>query len=183
MTGKIDVTRIIKDHWATLCDDRNNRYSVRDFLTFYGLPALVGASLIWFGVLFGKTISSALTTAFSVFAALLFNLLILIYDIVSKSNGNKNVFSLKSKFLRQIYSNISYSVLVSVSIIVFLLLYYLVFSLGYQRLSYVAAFLVYTLAGNFILTLLMVLKRVHILLSDELESPTETPANDIRKSA
>jgi hypothetical protein len=67
--------------------------------------------------------------------------------------------------------------------IVFLLLYYLVSSPGYQRLSYIAAFLVYTLAGNFILTLLMALKRVHILLSEELDSPGETPTGDVRKSA
>lgn len=146
---------------------------------------LKGADIAWFGVLFGKTISSALTTAFSVFAALLFNVLVLIYDIVRKSNGTQSVSSLKTRFLRQIYSNVAYSVLVSITLIALLLLYYLALSLGnkWLPLTYFAAFCVYALAANFILTTLMVLKRLHFLLSTEFEVPSEKPSIEARRSA
>src|SRR5437899_10819167 len=98
---KINATRIVRDHLHTLVHEHSGKISVSDLILFYGIPLITAFLLVWFKGTFGKTIGGVLITSFSVFAALLFNLLLLIYDIVSKST----LSAIKSKFLNQIYNN------------------------------------------------------------------------------
>ena len=169
MIGKINVSDIIRDHFRTLVHETDGTPSGGDIVLFFGVPMIAAALLLFLKGVFGEGISGVLITAYSIFAALLFNLLLLVYDIVKKSD---KAASLKSRFLKQIYSNISYSVFISIALIVILLAYFV--SMSSPRLLYIKyglAFLVYALSANFILTMLMVLKRVHILLSKEFEDP------------
>jgi hypothetical protein len=164
---KINVGAIVKDHCATLVHEHNGKPSLVDYFLFYGVPIIAAVLLVFFKGVFGKTVGGILITSFSVFAALLFNLLLLVYDLVKKPEAS----NLKRRYLRQIYSNISYSILAAIGLIVLLLLYFVALSFPYMKPRIVIAFLVYVLAANFILTILMVLKRVHVLFSEEFKPP------------
>lgn len=171
---KLNLLRIVKDHIHTLKDYNSSRYSAWDFILFLLLPLGIAGGLTYlFGEL-GKDLTNVLITSLSVFAGLLFNLLLLIYDIVKKAKPDEPYAELKTKFLREIYSNISYSILVSIVTIILLLFSSLSITSRYFQLP--VAYLIYFLVANFILTLSMILRRVHILLSKEFEKvhpPTE----------
>jgi hypothetical protein len=167
MTSKINIMKIIGDHTATLRYEHNQRASMPDFIFFYGLAVLLGAVLIYLNIIPTKDIVGVLITSFSVFAALLFNLLILVYDIVKKESEKQTLVGLKARFLKELYSNVSYAILVSVIAIVFLVALYM--ADGHTRTQYVLGFLMYSLSIHFVLTMLLILKRVHTLLSKEFD--------------
>jgi len=173
MINKINVYDIVRDNFRTLVHDSDGTRSDWDIALFVVVPAIASASLLYFKGVFGQTTGNVLITAFSIFAALLFNLLLLVYDIVKKSNNE--LTTTKARFLKQVYSNISYSVFISISLIAILLAYFV--ALASPKLVYVKyglAFLVYALTANFLLTMLMILRRVHILLSKEFEPPNDS---------
>lgn len=114
----------------------------------------------------------------SIFTGLLFSLMLLTYDLVKRNeeqsinkSGESNLktkekddIALKGKILKQIFNNISYSILVAIFSIMSLLLIYIWNNPIYK---FIIEFSVYFLVINFFLTLLMVLKRTHKLLSNE----------------
>jgi len=171
MIGKIDVRQIIKDHVRTLTDENTKRTSRGDCILFFGLPILAAVALIAPKLIFGKTMGTVLITALAIFAGLLFNLLLLIFDIGNKPRPKEEKLSpIKIRFLREIYSNIAYAILTALVTIVLLLIHIGLVALQFTLVMYVTAFLVYILTGNFVLTLLMVLKRVHKLLAEEFNA-------------
>jgi len=167
MLSKIDTTKIIRDHIATLRDDATGKGMLSDYVLFFGTP-LIPAIVLTFPIRLVLDLGAitVLVTSLSIFAALLFNLLLLIYDVVTKEERQiEDAPHSKAEFLRQIYSNVSFSILVSIMAVIVLLLSYFV-SLESNFRLFLNAAAIYLLA-LFLLTLLMVLKRVHILLSKE----------------
>jgi hypothetical protein len=166
MFSKIDVRRIVRDHLATLKDDATGKRMISDYLLFFGVPVLVALSLVLtVDLSLNKEAVALLVTSLSIFAALLFNLLLLIYDVVRKIGRESE--ELKAEFLSQVYSNISFAILVSILSIIVLLVAY--FDLDGSWFALSTSFVVYYLVTVFIFTLFMILKRVHILLSREFE--------------
>jgi len=169
MINKINVYGIVRDNFRTFVHESDGTRSDWDIALFIVAPAIASALLLLLKGVFGQATGGILITAYSIFAALLFNLLLLVYDIVKKSSNDMT--SVKARFLKQVYSNISYSVFVSIFLIAILLAYFV--SLTSPRLiiiTYSLAFLVYALTANFLLTMLMILRRVHILLAKEFDS-------------
>ena len=72
------------------------------------------------------------------------------------------------ELLNQVYSNISFSILISIFNIYFLLLYFIVDKLNQRILVQIISWFAYYLACIFALTLMMVLKRVHYLIGIEM---------------
>lgn len=212
MLEKINIFKIFKEYLGTLKKHNSNSYSAEDVFLFILFPAILALSLIIYHISLTNNLIIILVTSFSIFAALLFNLLLLIYDIVSKSNGrksnqnnesskeiavnlsndisngkekNKKILSLKEKLLKETYVNISYNIIISIISIVFLLMLYLVLETmvtakegasACQPLLYafkyivpLISFFVYYFLVQFMLTLFMILKRIHVLLSKEFE--------------
>jgi hypothetical protein len=170
MIGKIDVRQIVADHFATLVDENTKQRSGLDFNLFVTVPILVASALLFFDLILGKSISNVLITALAVFAGLLFNLLLLIFDIANKPRPEgERLNALKLRFLKEIYSNIAYAILIALLTIVILLIHFLFLSLNNRAGQVFAAFTVYILSVNFVLTLFMVLKRIHILLATEFK--------------
>jgi|LDZT01.1.fsa_nt_gi hypothetical protein len=180
MIEKINISRIIKDHINTLKDYETGKYYFWDFVLFFITPLIVSIILIKYHIIIDKDMANALITSLSIFAALLFNLLLLIYDITRKevkreaARNNK----VKTDLLKQIFCNISFSILVSVFAISISLLIFLNISLNITILernlvvtnTQIRCFLsifIYYLTTSFILTLFMVLKRIHVLLKGE----------------
>lgn len=180
MIEKINIFRIVKDHINTLKDYETGTYYAWDFVIFFIIPLIISIILISYHVTIDRDMANALITSLSIFAALLFNLLLLIYDITRKDAKRDVVKNTKVKtdLLKQIFCNISFSILVSVFAISILLLIFLNMSVNIcilernisitdTQINRILSIAVYYLISSFILTLFMVLKRVHVLLKDE----------------
>ena len=70
---------------------------------------------------------------------------------------------LRLDLLRETFANISYSVLISVMLIILLF----IAKLFDGWIHDICVLVSYTIVGKFLLTLLMILKRVHVLLTKE----------------
>ena len=194
---KIDVHRIVKDHFSTLRKTGSDEPDPWDVALFFAVPSgFTLLLMLLFGLRVGSGLSNALFTALSIFAGLLFNLLVLVYDIVNREDAEETGVRerLRATVLREVFANVSYAILVSLAI---------VFLIGILNLSFVGGllgnvlddlchqngwlcnlpivkwlldFLILSLASNFTLTLLMVLRRVHLLLSTDFrKSSSKNP--------
>lgn len=177
MFDKINIKNILQDHFSTLQNERTGNGDVLDYIVFFVLPLLISGVLVWiFNDL--QQFASILITSLSIFTGLLFNLVLLTYDLI-KRNEKQDLdikdksdlktkedhdIVIKGKILRQIFTNISYSIVVAIFTIISLLLLYIWNNPVYK---YIIGFVIYFLVLNFFLTLLMVLKRTHRLLSSE----------------
>jgi hypothetical protein len=170
--AKINVTAIIRDHYATLVESggqagESPRASAADYGLFLGLPVIGTGLLIFFCVRLSDTAVIAMITALSIFGGLLFNLLVLIAGLADRKEPATGAADPRP-LLREVYANIAYALLVSLVTLIPLCVYAIV-SGPTARL--VATALAYALIGHFLLTLLMILKRMHALLTDALRRP------------
>lgn len=169
MPSKFSITEILRDELRTLRDFSTNKASKLDIFLNLVAPGILSAIFIWFNRLISGAIINSILTAFSVFAALLLNLMILVYTIVTKENGKDETSGkdkLKLSLLTETYTNIQFAVLVSVFIIICLLL---ILFLPYNRyIESSLSFLIYYFIFVFILTIFMVLKRTHIIMKREI---------------
>jgi len=165
---KISIAKIVGDHVNTLKDYGSSKYSKPDIILFFFVPFIISAASVYFGLLLNKDLVGILINVFSIFAGLLFNLLVLLYDVISKiSNSVKSKQSnqLKINLLEQVFSNISFEILLSLFNVILLAVSTLFNS---KIVNSTFSFLIFYLVILFTLSLLMVLKRVHKLLSDEI---------------
>jgi FtsH-binding integral membrane protein len=159
MLNKINCSKILSDHIKTLKYADDNKYSIPDIILFYFAPIAVAGYLYYEGIRLTIEQVNILITVFAIFTGLLLNLLLIVYDIVSKNNTTPT----KTKFLHEIYSNISYTILLSIITIIVLI------AISFISKITILSALVIALVIHFLLTILMILKRVHILLSKETE--------------
>ncbi len=163
MFRRIDVRDIVKGHMATLTEYGTGRRHNGDYMLFFGLPLILTAGLLWTKVHVTNEIATIIITALSIFAGLLFNLLLLAHGMI-RSTPQDNLD--EKRLIREIYSNISYAILVSILVIIVCMAFY--FSKRPWFVLGVTAFTHFFIA-NFVLTLLMILRRIHILLSKEFQ--------------
>lgn len=170
MLDKVNVTRIVVDHIRTLRDNRTGRLSIPDLLLFFLVPGVISGVLLYSYGSLERNLINIVATSLSIFAALLFNLLLIVYDVMAKVEGsNSNDDKLRRQVLREVFSNISFAILVAIWAIVSILV--LVLVNGVNEAEYVWSFLISYLVTLFLLTLLMLLKRVHVLLRRETDNP------------
>lgn len=163
MSRKLDVRDIVVDHVATLKDARTGRRSRADIVAFFALPILIAGGLIWAGLRLDSTEIAILITALSIFAALLLNLLLLIHSIITGMGTGAETLR-RRNLLQELYANISYAILISVVAITLLLIDAVASN---SLVRFVVSVLVYFLVSNFLLTLFLVLKRIHKMLGAE----------------
>lgn len=193
--GKINVIKIIVEHIGTLKQFDDNKYSKTDVFLFIVLPLIVAFILTFFNIKLTNNLITIFITAYSIFAALLFNLLFLIYDLGTKNNSSMDKYNgevngqpsesklkLKRRLLKETYVNISYSITIAIFLLILLItLYVIIETINPLNLEInpispsiesiinsaipVLSFCIYYLVLQFILTLFMILKRIYILLS------------------
>lgn len=180
--GAVDVRSIVSDHYGTLVyrDDDSDEWSTNyaDVTLFFLIPAIIAGVLVYLGFNADK-IAGTVAAAFSIFAALLFNLLLLMFDLIVRDKNRP----FKIELLQAIYSNIAFAILVSIlaltAIFLFAIFDYFTPLLKGNESALLAIswatkacsfFLFYSIA-NFMLTMILVLKKVHILLTEELKAP------------
>ncbi|MBD2242654.1 hypothetical protein [Nostoc sp. FACHB-888] len=184
MLSKISIFSIIKDHIATLKSSQTGKIYYPDIILFFILPAIISAVMIYLGVILNDGLVNALITSLSIFSALLFNLLLLVYDISGKNtdqNQTTDQIEIKKiiqrrELLREIYVNVSFSILTSIITVVILLTYFLkprscnFGMINLCLLQLLLASIIYYFSVQFILTLFMILKRIYKLLAKAFDS-------------
>jgi hypothetical protein len=157
-------------------DNAAQSYSVPDLVLFYGLPAALGAVGAYYGWKSNADVLNALLAAFSIFAGLLLNLLILVYTFSSQTEQPSALARVRTALIKELHDNIAYSILVSIVLVVVTMI-----TVAYLKMHesppnpaftapWVAAVVIF-LTMNFILTLLMILKRIYIMLNQTIGRP------------
>lgn len=177
MSSKINVYEIISGHFETL-KERNGSYSTTDLFTFVGLPLSACFFSYFYSFNLNTNLSSLLVNFGSIFTALLLSVLVLVYDQESKLEDKKNTdgfYDEKKELLRQLYYNISFSILCSVILVLACFIHSVVFN---KTVEFTVINSTYTLksdihlitplvafvTANLFLNILMILKRMHALL-------------------
>ena len=175
--NKIDIRPILRGHFSTL---RNNAYLSpklfwQDGLVFFATPAALAVCVLMIGFHFRVDAVNGFLNVFSVLTGLLLNLLVLVLSMSTTKAPIQADPRMRSRLVGEIFSNVCFSVLVSISVVCVAL-----FALSYMRSNPgattgpIATFFLVALTTNFVLTLLMVLKRMYILISKEIESDSSS---------
>lgn len=161
MFDKINIWKIIGSHFETLRNDNSKKADFSDFLTFLILPAIISSLLLFFKICLTDAAIGIIITTLSILIGLLFNVIVLIFDII-KRDGSKKI---KNSVLKQLLSNISFTVLLSIFSIILTLFTYI----NNPTIRIIAHWSVFFSLSVFLFTVLMILKRMYLLFMNELE--------------
>ena len=169
--ARIDLTEIVVAHLRTLRRLGKPGINTGDIVFFFVLPALVAIPLAYF---FGDRLydqASKLLTAISLIGGFLFNLLARTAQIVDKARKDSTAGSVRRVFAKEIHANISFGIILSLSCSLSLVAYSFLDKPVARQLQgeLGMAWLNYFLAVSFFLTLLMIVKRMFIILSSDVE--------------
>lgn len=173
MIRKVNISIIVVDHIRSLRDAKTDRILGTDILLFYIIPALFGGCFFWFGGILSSDIVGSILGALSFFSGLLFSAQIALYSVRPNQLKRQDnsileakervIFREKIKFFKDLNANISYTILLA-ALLLTLIVSFEVFALP-SRIEdgvIVAGLL------HFILTLLMLIKRMHVAFRTEL---------------
>ena len=122
MSNKINVSVIIKYHLNTLKNHSNGKTSVIDVLVLLILPLAIVVLLAYYKYAINKEFVSLVVNFSSIVTSLLISVLVLIYDQYSKIAQESNAQNLKKVVLEQLFSNVSYTILMGIITVIFCLL-------------------------------------------------------------
>lgn len=158
MGSKLSPLPVIRGHVDTLRHAQTGKYRWLDFATFYGAPAVAAGIAVYLG--FRAKDVGAFLGGVSVFAALLFGLVVFVFQLRMTAATDPRIHAggRLLKLLDQLFRNVSYAVLVGL----------ITTSLGVLSIwsatsdgapVWLSATLVYSVT-HMMLTVLMCLKRV-----------------------
>ena len=173
MFDKIDISDIVRDHLGTLRNNATKRYRPWDFVLFFGGPSFVATVLVLIYGDFPANLIGVAATSLSVFTALLLNLLLLAYNITrnSKAPADPHIRNTREELFHEIFSNIAFAVLVASMAVVSVFIFGIVQECEQPIVTKSLSLVVYSMGALFLLTLLMLLKRVYVLLKNEQVTP------------
>lgn len=180
MSSKINIFGIIKGHFDTLADSEGT-ISIIDILTFIALPLILAFASLYSSFNLKPELSSLLVNFGSILTALLLSVLVLVYQQESKLDQNQEraaFIQTKKTLLRQIYFNISFSVIGALALVIFCFLHSMLYQieLNFTLKDYEFNFrldtffltpIIIFVCSNLILNILMIVKRMHTLLVAE----------------
>jgi len=174
MIAIVNPVLIVKDHIRYLKESANTFILA---ILFILLPVFLAFVLIKLSIYPSVSFLNALLTAVSIISALMFSLLFIVLDVGRKikedleENKQSPVNWHRYKLLKQLLTNVSFSILLGILIIFVilttLLLKKYISSLLWLKLLGSVVF--YYLLFIYLLTLLQILKRSYILLEHELK--------------
>jgi hypothetical protein len=159
MSSKIDLRDVFRAHFATLRNASTERPSPLDLAVFFALPALA-ALIVFFAEL--KLTTSAigiLIGALSILGGLLINVLVLLYT-VKEVGPTETETEEQRALIKEVNANLLYAITIAVLDIVLLCIVPLLSG----AVEMFATYVIVAVLGNFVLTLLMALKRLKVLL-------------------
>lgn len=163
MIDKIDIRDIVRDHYKSLSSYATGKSQKRDYMLFLGLPFVLSLLAAGLAVDINDAAVGVVITAVAILAGLLFNLLVLLHAIKSRDKTYVTAQDTK-RFFAEIYANISYAILIALfSLIPLAFVVMINNQYALTALNAIAVFL----CVHLLLTLLMILKRIHALLRIE----------------
>lgn len=176
MSDKINVYEIIKGHFSTLRNYHTGKICKSDIFVFIVVPLLIVIANMFLGMSIGKELRAALINFGAIFSALLISVLVLVYDqknklatkLKDKESNQDNLPNLNalSTTLHELYSNICFAILTSLMLVVFSMIQIILIDLKITGLNlYLFNPLIIFCICTIILTTLMIIKRLHKLLS------------------
>lgn len=184
MSSKVNVKEIVLGHFGTL-RKVDGSWSWLDFITFCFFPILFGSLSVVAKFSLNKDIASLLVNFGAIFTALLLSVLVLVYDQESKLDEKNQrdrelkrpadqFYQAKKILLDELYYNISYSILSSLILIAVCFAFSVADSFVKPEstaptIALVFSRLVFTpiavlVSVNLLLTIVMIVKRLHSLL-------------------
>ncbi len=112
MMAKIDVRSIVTDHMRTLVKT-DERVDIGDYVLFFVFPIAAALALVLLNRRLTEQTENLLLAAFSIFAGLLLNLLVLVHGLIRRYRSEDKDKDAR-RLLREIYANMSYGVLVCI---------------------------------------------------------------------
>lgn len=181
MFSKFNFAHILFEHVGTFRSYRNGNREFSALLFYFGAPTVWGIAQAALGYKLSADNVNGIVTAASIFAGLLLNLLVLLYTVAVRINESKsaNVAQVRNAkdLLKESLANISFSIINSMLLVIACLVY--VKEQGI--LTTITEAFIYGLSFLLVLSILMVLKRIHALLSFELSRPEpQEPENASR---
>jgi len=170
---KIDVRYIIRDHFRTLRDAKAKRTSVFDIILFYIVPLVVASSAYYQGVTFKKAdVYNVSITFFGIFIALLLNLQVAIFAILQRrwepsqdarmQPYQQEKFENRQALLGEVNANLSYLILVCcLALFATLIFFVREWNSGFGPAATIFLY------AHFLFTLIMIVKRSHVLFQSE----------------
>ncbi len=162
---KINVNDIIGNHVGTLVNDNSKKHGTSDWFTFAAIPILFSTAMFFLKLPISNNSINIIITSLSIFVGLLFNMVVLIFDILNKPTQDE----VKKEVLKQILSNISFTILLSIVMIGFCLVHLVPNAL----VKTITGCVIYLFLALFFLTLLMILKRMSALFDSEVKKTQE----------
>lgn len=165
MFTKIDISKILKNHFATLYNANTKRPAVDDYVTFFVVPVLVSITLVCLDIYMSDSAINIVISSLSIFVGLLFNVIVLIFDLVKRDQTN----NIKNIVIKQLISNIAYTIFISIISILLLLFTFI----DNRITTIIFSSAAYFLLTNFLFTVLMILKRMFHLFHSEYDEITK----------
>lgn len=180
MSTKVSVNKIIAQHFSTFRNE-NDKVSLVDWVLMVAIPMFFSIVVVTFGLSVATEFYSNIVTAGSIFTGLLLNLLVLVYDqktklldLDVKGDDPRYVqFALRKRIINEVHYNISYCIVICLlSIVISVVASSLIenkaielLAFGFDFSPWVIDLPLMFLGAHIILTVLMILKRVHQLIS------------------
>jgi len=161
MLKKINIIGIISNHLKTLYNENTGKLGLDDFVTFLLIPLIITVGLLFFDIRLTDSAITIIITTLSILVGLLFNVIVIIFDIIKRDNTKK----LKNRILNELLTNISFSIILSILIILVTLITYFT----NKWICIISTGLVYFLLSIYFMTVLMILKRMYTLFINELD--------------
>jgi hypothetical protein len=169
---KIDPSPIIADHVATLRDNRGGKRSFFDLVLFAGLPLIVATIAVWtYGLRIRVGAVTAILTASAIFIGLLPNLLVLVLNFLEKTKGDPSdqLLQTRKRFMREIAANVSFSFVLSLGLASVAAGALMTLPSDNQSNGPVITFVLIAGSVCLLLTLLMFIRRMHVLIVSEFD--------------
>ena len=160
--NKINIIRIIKDHYATLENANTGKSEADDWLAFWVLPIILGIGVTTLQPKISDNNINLIITSLSIFVGLLINVVVLIFSLGQKGVSEA---TLKNTVLKQTISNICYTILISIINIV---IAFLISVMKNEIMVILFSAIIYIVTLHFFVTLLMIVKRMYLLFMNEL---------------
>ncbi|GGY30518.1 hypothetical protein GCM10010363_08850 [Streptomyces omiyaensis] len=169
MSSMIDVIPIVKDHLKTLRSHRDNRILWKQVAFFYGTPLALGALSVWLSWKISGV--GNILAAFAILAGLLFNLLVLLFDIASKAAqaGGLGDDNTRLKLAKQLQANVTYALLLALLCSGIL---GVASGMGMEKVNRWLSGVLMIFLAHFSLTLLMIVRRIRSAFLSSLNIQT-----------
>lgn len=168
MIDKINILTIIYNHYNTLICYNTKKPMIGDYLLFIGIPLLFSTVSFYFNVKIDASSGAVITTAVTILAGLLLNLLVLLYNVAC----NRRIPYIKKedtiRFFLEINSNISYSIFISLTSLI-PLIYLSIFQDKNLYITKIISSITIFIIIHLLLTLIMILKRIYVVFNMEFK--------------